>query len=581
MRKMFCKIATFSMALGLMLSANINAAAAEDITTIYITEDPGTIEERELTSCRVDSEDGQYTVIVNGVTDHNKEEYTEKILEAIPNLSKDAPVKFVNNMFVDSEKYIYTKEGYDAYHCWLASTANMLVISGWNEGFENPILQEGTKSYEDEILLFFTSSFSDKGSLPENGISYFLNGIYGVRTRTNSAELLAEETDLQPGDATKYTGVNADYCSQQIVNRVDVDYEENNYLEIAETFEKLPDFAISASMSLCDMDTKQGVGMSHNITITGVVMDNTKTGLDKYVAVIIADSDNEPCAEDMPTSMDEALKDKKEKVNSYTMYSLGEFENAEGRKVWGLYGYHENTFLEFNNVTSLGFKNETNEKLALETSPYATKDSHTAADIIPTLFYTHDDEYNLAGKYELGSNIYAMYQIFNRSDYVDLNQESAGKDTFQSTVYVYRNGELVGEITDGFEVNLTAETIEIGGVKDADINLTDSGLFKETGIYTLKFVPNTNEVKEMYLINNIPMEETFEIVDSLEEIATDSDIIELEEDLVDLEIATTTDVETKAKKKTNYGVVYGIVGVGVLGLVVIGVVVIKKRRRNQ
>lgn len=535
---------------------------ANELTTIEITDDPGTIEDRVLTTYKVDSEDGHYTVIVNGVTDYNKEEYTSKVLENVPNLTQDKPIKFTNNMFVDTNKYCYLKEGYDAYHCWLSSTSNMLVISGWDEGFENPVMPAGTKSYEDEIFAFFTTYFTDKGSLPENAISFFLEGNYGVEEKTASAKVVDESTNLKSKDGLDFKGVNSDYCSGKIVNRINIETENNNYLEAAELFEKLENSAMATSIGFIDLETDEIQEGSHSITITGIVIDNTKSGLDKYIAIIIADSDNEECEKGFPQSMEEAFEYRKSKPNSYTMYALGTYDNSYGQTLWGLYGYGDNRYAVFANMTSLEFKNDDSVKKAIEKAPNATKDCHESADIVLTNFFLYDDEFSLSGEFALGENINVIYQLFNRSDFTALSKESAGKDEYQITFYVYRDGELVGEISDGFTLDLNSRTVEAAEVVDGTANLTDSGLFNEPGLYTVKFVFNTNDANEAYIANNTQIEETFVIVGDGSTVATESDVeTKSDASTEDIEVTMTDSTGKKSDGKRVAIIVVIILGV--------------------
>lgn len=442
-------------------------------------------------------ENGDSLLLLNGVTENNKVKLANQIFETLNSSTKAWSTKYVDSEFVDADKYCLVKEGFDSTLCWSASASNILRISSWGDEFVNPIVKEST-SYEDDLFAFFTSSFTDQGNLPEYALSYYFDGLLGSTT-SGGASLLQEASEIKPSLGSSFLGYMPKLCSTSLASSVLLE-DQPDYLS---QIEKLDQQAVELSIVKIDTETKETLGSSgHSMTLTGVLMDKSKSGNEKYTALLLADSDNEESATDLPTSFTYANQVKREKPNSYTLYFTDTFDGKFGF-------YYGNHFAQITELTCLPFKNQVDVNSYFENQENATCLASKNADLTPTFLSVYAEN-NYSTVFKLGEKIYLNYFFVNRSDTIPMNQENAGKKVLENELKIYRNKTYVGSIKEGLSYNLTNPFKP----KDRLINqitLTDSSYFTTSGEYEVQLVLNTNGCKEAYILNNESKPLTFTI----------------------------------------------------------------------
>lgn len=147
--------------------------------------------------------DSKLVEMINSFTAGEKYIYTEdaKIIDA----EKRYGISFaelgypVSNHDLFNRANLYERLG-DSELCWAASTANMLINSGWADKAVNPSTGDYFKT-SDEILDYFMVSFSNGGNDQKNGANWFVSGDF-VRENASDAECLDGTGALLPEHAS-------------------------------------------------------------------------------------------------------------------------------------------------------------------------------------------------------------------------------------------------------------------------------------------------------------------------------------------------------------------------------------------
>lgn len=259
-------------------------------------------------SGKIDATDAtnELTVVLRGLTEENKQKTFDEINSLIKNIMQNPTVTLTSDDFVDAEKYNVNNFTYDANHCWAATAANVLWTTGYAKNAINP--QTGTYfASEDEVLAYFSEHFTDEAGSPDEGADWFLNGKYAYK----GYEGAAQPKDDESGGLFHIDGLG---------NKIFM-----NYLLMDSKGIKNLDRLKSGGMGLLLrwlVDGKLTAG-AHWVTIVGAVIDEAASNIiDKYKAVIIANSDDSPANGDLPADYETKLKAKSERPNQYVAYKL-------------------------------------------------------------------------------------------------------------------------------------------------------------------------------------------------------------------------------------------------------------------
>lgn len=426
---------------------------------------------------------GDYLIVLNGVTDANKENLANAIAQ---NMSKGAPIKFTNASFVDADKYSTAYDGFDKYHCWLGSTSNILTITGWAGNYQNPLTNEAFAD-EDDLLVFLSSSMNEGTGLPDNAYSYFFDGLFGGSRNANLRT--TERTSLKPFAGTSHKGFDPDLCSAAIAKRVTL---EGN-LSVLDELEGLQEHGLEMSIT---GDT------SHSITVVGAVIDESLEGPERYKAVLLADTDNEtPSSEQAPNSFQEANEAKCAKENSYTLYHLELTEDYAGPAmlVKDYLKYKPTTLI--GSFTEVAFYSDQTREAARETSPHATRNASTTADITLTSLSLFNSSYEEKDTYTTSDNLTLQAIIMSINADVPFNKANTGHQNLENRVEIYRDGTLVETVDEPAWLSLE-NGIDGARGEWLNIDLSSCSSLRVPGNYTLTFCLNTGEIDEAYVMNN-------------------------------------------------------------------------------
>lgn len=458
-------------------------------------------------------------VILSGLSPVNKDKTIEAIREYYKAPLKDASgiysyIEFENINFIDSEKWstdMYVE--YDSQLCWAAAASNAIWESGWANEVINPLTNRKFAS-SDEIFTYFATYFEDKEGNEFYGIQWFMDAIYLPNSMEDWSHLTQEDEKYARvngyGTGEVQPGLLEEYCVDSLLDYVLL--SNDNQVNI----QKLPSLLQNSSvgMTVRFIDEFGEYSGGHAITVMGVIVDETKEGIDQYVALLIADSDNNPADRDIfPLNIEQATEVKSQQPNIYTMYYLDQFTDDRGNQFWRLKDYQNGFSTILNECIALKQLPSVDVKEITETE--GTKDVFTSPDLSLNEIRMLNEQLEPVLYYKEGEGVTFYWSITNQAR-VDINPETAACDTLTHKIEIYKDGKLCKIINTSMDLRQKGNQLA-GNHSGAYIdNLSDYYKF-EPGVYTVKFYINVpgedgSRVSEAYYLNNKVQEVTFTVI---------------------------------------------------------------------
>ena len=248
------------------------------------------------------------TAYIAGMTAEARQNMIDILQASLDQAIKDnKPLKITDMALPDAEKYLLS--GYDELLCWAATAANMLWISNIAQQSVNPATNANFQTV-DEVFDYFRTVFTDQVGRPDGALSVFLKGTYPFQNSAGLSQL------KDPGSVSKRLPDGIQTPDFGLFN-----LQGENVKDIA-AFEKLDIQSLGVLLHSYDNVDKKMGSLAHWVTSPGIIIDNTKTGLERFKAIMIADSDNDPInGDDSIPNAEKAVKAAKA-PNSYTVYPL-------------------------------------------------------------------------------------------------------------------------------------------------------------------------------------------------------------------------------------------------------------------
>ena len=248
------------------------------------------------------------TAYIAGMSDEARQSMIDILQASLDQAIKDnKPLKITDVALPDAEKYMLS--GYDQLLCWAATAANMLWTSQIAQQSINPATNTNFQTV-DEVFDYFRTVFTDQVGRPDDALSVFLKGTYPFQNSAGLSQL------KDPGSVSKRLLDEIQTPDFGLFN-----LQGENVKDIA-AFEKLDIQSLGVLLHSYDNVDKKMGSLAHWVTSPGIIIDNTKTGLDRFKAIMIADSDNDPInGDDSIPNAEKAAKAAKA-PNSYTVYPL-------------------------------------------------------------------------------------------------------------------------------------------------------------------------------------------------------------------------------------------------------------------
>jgi len=268
------------------------------------------------------------TVLLRGLNDDNKQDTYDKINYYISAILETGKRLSITGDYVDAEKYNYVTDGYDANHCWAATTSNILWTTGYAGNIVNPITNEKFKS-EDEVLSYFSENFTDDAGNPESGCRWFMNGVL----KDITAQLLDSDALSDVLKDKQRGGLNNlnDLASRQFSTNIYGD----NYTGIS-VLSSVGAYGLGVLIRWVQDDGTLSSG-AHWMAVVGSVIDNAKTKVEeKYKAIILANSDDSVPNGELSASYEDKLSTKIAQPNKYVVCKLTYDKNYNAWTIQGL-----------------------------------------------------------------------------------------------------------------------------------------------------------------------------------------------------------------------------------------------------
>ncbi len=248
------------------------------------------------------------TAYIAGMSDEARQSMIDILQASLDQAIKDnKPLKITDMALPDAEKYMLS--GYDELLCWAATAANMLWTSQIAQQSINPATNTNFQTV-DEVFDYFRTVFTDQVGRPDGALSVFLKGTYPFQDSAGLSQL------KDPASVSKRLPDEIQTPDFGLFN-----LQGENVKDIA-AFEKLDIQSLGVLLHSYDNVDKKMGGLAHWVTSPGIIIDNTKTGLERFKAIMIADSDNDPInGDDSIPNAEKAAKAAKA-PNSYTVYPL-------------------------------------------------------------------------------------------------------------------------------------------------------------------------------------------------------------------------------------------------------------------
>ena len=271
-----------------------------------------------------------YTAMIRGLEKDAVKETFNWVDEYIDTVVADGVyLNMKRTEYVDADKYNLETSGYDMYHCWAATAANILWTTGYAQQAVSPYTKNKFASV-DEVLTYFSQNFTDMSGCPYYGIQWFMNGKYVAAGDETFAQL------KKAGSGKRLTSVNLDERDALISVLDDV-------MKIG-TLESVTSDGIGVLIRWLNEDTKQLSDGAHWMTVVGVVIDESKpvTNSGHYRALIVANSDDSPVNGSLSAKRDAKTSAKAAQPNQYRMlrinydpelhlWTLSGFDNSQGQ----------------------------------------------------------------------------------------------------------------------------------------------------------------------------------------------------------------------------------------------------------
>ena len=181
---------------------------------------------------------------------------------------------------IDAEKF-YMND-YDFNLCWAATAANMLWTSNYAQQAVNPATGSNFQTV-DEVFDYFRKAFLDDRGNTNVAFSLFFYGTDAPDDAIPAADWMKEDIELPallPDEADPQP-----YGFESILGE---------FPDIS-AFESLDEMSISLVLHGLWRGTSEYTGFNHSVTLSGLVFDEKEQDpRERYKAVIIADSDNDP-----------------------------------------------------------------------------------------------------------------------------------------------------------------------------------------------------------------------------------------------------------------------------------------------
>ncbi len=250
----------------------------------------------------------ELTAYIAGMTAEARQSMIDILQSSLDQAIKDnKPLKITDVALPDAEKYMLS--GYDELLCWAATAANMLWTSQIAQQSINPATNTNFQTV-DEVFDYFRTVFTDQVGRPDGALSVFLKGTYPFQNSAGLSQL------KDPGSVSKRLPDGIQTPDFGLFN-----LQGENVKDIA-AFEKLDIQSLGVLLHSYDNVDKKMGSLAHWVTSPGIIIDNTKTGLERFKAIMIADSDNDPInGDDSIPNAEKAAKAAKA-PNSYTVYPL-------------------------------------------------------------------------------------------------------------------------------------------------------------------------------------------------------------------------------------------------------------------
>ena len=220
------------------------------------------------------------TAYIAGMSDEARQSMIDILQASLDQAIKDnKPLKITDMALPDAEKYMLS--GYDELLCWAATAANMLWTSQIAQQSINPATNTNFQTV-DEVFDYFRTVFTDQVGRPDGALSVFLKGTYPFQNSAGLSQL------KDPGSVSKRLPDEIQTPDFGLFN-----LQGENVKDIA-AFEKLDIQSLGVLLHSYDNVDKKMGSLAHWVTSPGIIIDNTKTGLERFKAIMIADSDNDP-----------------------------------------------------------------------------------------------------------------------------------------------------------------------------------------------------------------------------------------------------------------------------------------------
>ena len=248
------------------------------------------------------------TAYIAGMTAEARQSMIDILQASLDQAIKDnKPLKITDMALPDAEKYMLS--GYDQLLCWAATAANMLWTSQIAQQSINPATNTNFQTV-DEVFDYFRTIFTDQVGRPDGALSVFLKGTYPFQNSAGLSQL------KDPASVSKRLPDGIQTPDFGLFN-----LQGENVKDIA-AFEKLDIQSLGVLLHSYDNVDKKMGSLAHWVTSPGIIIDNTKTGLERFKAIMIADSDNDPINGDDSIPNAEKAARAAKAPNSYTVYPL-------------------------------------------------------------------------------------------------------------------------------------------------------------------------------------------------------------------------------------------------------------------
>ena len=472
--------------------------------------------------CLFDSKAGDLELIMTGLTEASAAAVLEELKAFDP--ASGTAVKIVHDDIPDAEKWNCDPEAdedtFDSNQCWAASAANMLWISGWTKGLNDPRTGKPFPS-EDAVFEYYNERFTDRGCEVSRALDWFFTGEYAPDWNNSHPAMLINDPDPADGLIKEF----GSFAAQRHYDLI------RNLQEIAqlEKTDMRTDFPAVFQGSIGELIMDTLYISEHSVTIAGIILDPAADAAeDRYKGIIIINSDNDgrpsqDYSATMNWTLEQKYADKEARPDSCTAYPLRISKDAEGTRYWEIVGYGsspESEAVALFSINELPLPSELILNSCREGQ--GSRSVFDDPDLVPGLLFTTSNTESIMDPYYFDEES-VIKTVFKSGDPINLNffiSNRSYKDLDASTLKVIpliadwgvRNsaGELIARGT----INCT-EPIPEGG--DAgylvELNVKDGQLQSwPAGKYTVGVTFNTDHrLKEAYYTNNYPIEFEFSV----------------------------------------------------------------------